>query len=162
MKSTTTRPCGLVGILLAVAACTVITPGAQADVGPPVEIKMAPDTHQAVVGEEYAGTFEVRIFRPGQLLGFEISGEGWTVLSAEFPDEPHDAPIGTLSIPFRAIPADADKAIALSFQYNGRWVRQQYEIGPAYFATAGKPGALVQIPDTLGRPRRLEPCRAPF
>ena len=99
---------GLVGILLAVAACTVAGPNAQADVGPPVEIKMAPDKHEAVAGEEYAGTFEVRIFRPGQLTGFEISGEGWTILSAEFPSEPHGAAAGVLSIPFRAIPSDAD------------------------------------------------------
>ena len=56
-----------------------------------------------------------------------------------------DASAGVVRIPFLAVPADADKPIALSLTYNGRKVRQAYTIGPAYFERAGKPSRSVRI-----------------
>jgi len=121
---------------------------AQADVGAPVEIRMPLDTHQAVSGEVFVGEFEVHVYRPGVLSDFKLRGEGWTVLSVDFPATPYEAPEGVLRIPFRAIPADADAPIGLKLKYNGRFVRQRYSIGPEYFSQRGVPRSAVRIAGT--------------
>jgi len=111
---------------------------ARADVGPPIEIKMPPDTQQAVSGQEYAGTFQVHVYQPGNLADFRILAEGWTVLEFKLPADSFNADVGTVVIPFRAVPSDADQPIGLTFTFNGRRVAQRYEVGPRYFTTAGR------------------------
>ncbi len=123
---------------------------AQGDVGPPVEIKMAADTSAAVPGLEYGGTFEIRLFRPGMIDNVAIGGDGWTVASVDWPDGAVDAVAGVLRVPFRATPSNANSPIKLSFTYNGRKLSRAYEIGPAYFARAGKPLATRRIAETSG------------
>ncbi len=123
---------------------------ARADLAPPVEIRMPADTPPATTGQEYSGVFEVHVFHTGMLADFELTGDGWTVLSVEFPDTPLDFGPGALRIPFRAIPANADNPIRLSSTYNGRRVAKAYEIGPAYFNQAGKPYATRVIAPTSG------------
>ncbi|MCZ6697682.1 MAG: hypothetical protein O7D94_01975, partial [Planctomycetota bacterium] len=128
---------------------TILTTGSvsRADVGPPVEIKMPVDTPQAVAGQVYAGVFRVQVFKGGAVTDFEIAGEGWTVLTMGTPKGPAFVQAGVIEIPFRAIPANPDEPIVLTLRYNGRRVRQAYEIGPAYFDRAGKPYHSARVQD---------------
>ena len=62
MTSTKTRQRRSIGVLLAVAACTVPGPAAWADIGPPVKITMPPDYNQALSGQVYEGVFDTEVF----------------------------------------------------------------------------------------------------
>ncbi len=128
----------------------LVVPSAQGDVGPPVEIKMSADTQPAVSGQEYVGTFEIRLFRSGVIDNVLVDGDGWTLVSVDWPDAAVHSVAGVLRVPFRAIPSNADSPIRLSFNYNGRKLSKAYEIGPAYFDQAGKPFTTRRIADTSG------------
>ncbi len=133
---------------------------ARADVGPPVEIKMSVGSRQAVSNQEYAGAFEVRVFKAGTLADFELYGAGWNMKSVDLPGTPLAARPSVVRIAFTAIPADADRPIGLSLTWNGRRVRQAYEIGPSYFARAGKPYLSARVPGTnatVGEEMRRRP-----
>lgn len=136
-----------------VAISAVTATAARADVGPPVEIKMPADTQQAVSGQEYAGTFQVHVYQPGKLADFRILAEGWTVVEFQPPADAFTADVGTVSIPFRAVPSDADQSIGLTFTFNGRRVSQRYEVGPRYFTTASQGYRSRRIADTAPGPR---------
>ncbi len=128
----------LKGLCLFAASILAFCVPVQADVAPPVEIQMPLDTKQAVPGQEYTGVFEVRVFKAGTLAKFELAGEGWVILSADVPASPTAVEPGVLKVPFRAVPADANKPIGLSLTWNGRRVRKAYEIGPSYFGRGGR------------------------
>jgi len=110
----------------------------RADVGLPIGIKMPSDTPRAVAGREYNGKFLVHVFKAGTLDRFQLAGEGWDVVAFMPPAAPVRAQPGVIEIPFRAIPADADKRIGLTLTYNGQTVHRAYEVGPSAFERARK------------------------
>ncbi len=132
------------GLLLGVALLVAGT-SARADVGPPAVIKMPHDALQATTGVEYAGVFEIHVAKEGVLADFKLEGEGWAVLSCDTPADPGLARVGTLRIPFRAVPQDADQPIRLTCTYDGRRVSTAYEVGPRYFGQVGKGRALRSV-----------------
>ncbi|GMU84061.1 MAG: hypothetical protein AMXMBFR47_39310 [Planctomycetota bacterium] len=137
------RLAGGLDTLLAVALL-VAGPGvAPADIGPPALIRMPVDRTQAVSGQVYDGEFAVEFFSAGTVTGFELVGEGWTTIRLESPTNPLNATPGTIQVPFRALPADADQSVGLRFKFNGRDVQRKFRIGPAAFAGKGKPRLLV-------------------
>jgi hypothetical protein len=93
----------------------------------------------------YAGVFEIHVAKEGVLADFKAEGEGWAVLSFDTPADPGLAQAGTLRIPFRAVPQDADRPIRLSFTYDGRRVSKAYEVGPKYFGRVGKARELQSV-----------------
>ena len=121
-------------------------PQARADEAPPVQIRMPLEKQQAVSGKVYVGVFEVEVYEAGTLADFKLGGEGWTPLSLSATTGAKWMKAGVMRIPFRAIPADADKPLRVSLTYNGRRVTRIFEIGPAYFARAGKPYQLAPVP----------------
>lgn len=125
---------------------------ARGDVGSLVEIRMAAGTVQAVSGQAFQGVFEIRVGRPGTLGDLRIEGEGWTIVSVERAGATGDVTIGTLRIPFVAIPTDADKPIGLSVSYNGRRVSHRFQIGPRCFTDHSNVGSSLRLPNTTGRP----------
>jgi len=116
---------------------------ARADVGPPISIKMPPGRTQAISGVEYHGEFVIVLYERGTFTDVRLVGHGWSTVSIDSP--PTNVPLaaGTLRIPFRAIPMNADEPLALELKFNGRPTRREYRIGPAAFAAKGKPRALV-------------------
>ena len=140
-QSTLTASC-----FLTLSQVLLFAPQSLADVAPPVEIKMALDTREARSGAVYAGAFEVRVFRAGTLADFELVGDGWNITTVELPAATLNVQPGVVRIPFTAIPTDADRPIGLSLTWNGRRVRQAYEIGPAYFSRAGTSHLSVRVP----------------
>ena len=133
------------GLLLG-ALLLVVGTSARADEAPPVEIRMPMEKRQAVSGQAYAGVFEVEVYEAGMLADFKLGGDGWTPLFLNATTAAKWTEPSVLRIPFQAIPTDADKPIRLSLTYNGRRVTRIFEIGPAYFARAGKPYQLVPVP----------------
>jgi hypothetical protein len=123
---------------------------ALATVGPPVKIRMAPDTRQAASGHQFAGAIEIHVGRPGTVDNITIEGEGWTLQQIERPAGPRQMQPGVVRIPFRARPANADKPIRVSLTYEGRRIARTFELGPGYFARAGRPEPLQPIPGTSG------------
>ncbi|MBN2561627.1 MAG: hypothetical protein JXQ75_11925 [Phycisphaerae bacterium] len=138
------------GLLLTVGAVLFVAgTSARADIGPPVEIRMdLNEMRQAASGEQYAGVFEVQVYKAGTLASFKLLGDGWELLSLETPGDPVSVQPGVVRIPFRAVPTNADEPIGLSLTYNGRRVAKSAPVGPAHFAQAGKPYRLVPIPGT--------------
>lgn len=122
---------------------------ARGDVSPPVSIRLPSDRAQAVSGQEYSGEFLVTVHKPGTLSDFRLVGDGWTIVSFDPPATPLQAQPGTIRIPFRATPADADKSIGLQVRFNGRPARHGYHIGPAALAKKGKPGRLTAVAGTM-------------
>lgn len=129
-----------IGFSLLIATCV-----ARADVGPPVTIRLAPETVQAESGRDYFATFEIQVYKPGSISGFKLEGEGWTVIEFDPPADHVEAKAGILRIPFRARPEDANLPIRLSFSFEGRIVSRSYEVGPAFFARRGKAAPAVQV-----------------
>lgn len=127
-------------LVTAVAFCTL----AQADVSPPVRITMPRDTLPAISGNEYSGRFVVEVGEGGVLSNFSITGEGWTVLAAEFPPAGKTEP-GVIHISFRATPTDAEQPIGLRFRHNGRVAKRFFKIGPEQFARAAAPRLAKRI-----------------
>ncbi len=121
-----------------------------ADIGPPVAVKLPANTAVAIAGEEYEGAFEIRVYKPGDLTDFRIEGEGWRVASSTLPTASLRAPVGTISVKFKAIPTNPDEPLGLSLRYNGRLVRTLYEVGPAHAARKAQPRLLTRIPNTSG------------
>jgi len=142
------------------AMCLCCTTTANADMGPPVSIKMPRDRTQAVSGQEYHGEFVVVVYQRGTVSDIRLVGEGWTVVTIDPPAtrEPLDA--GTYRVPFRAVPANADEPLALELNYNGRRVRRQYQIGPTAFANKGKSRLLAATNNLNGR-QGMAPPQAP-
>jgi hypothetical protein len=140
MRRTRTLACGAGAALLVILQASVGP--AWAKVGPPVKIRMPGNSPQAEAKKVYAGVFEVDVARSGTLADFKLEGEGWTILSFDTPADPGLAQVGTLRIPFRAVPQDADRPIRFSFTWDGRRVSKAYEVGPRYFGRAGKARAV--------------------
>ena len=138
---------------LLIAGVLALVSATRADVGPPVEIKMPLDSPQAVSGERYDGVFLLHIHKPGTLNKLRIDGQGWTILSAEFPETPAQVDPGTIAVPFAAIPVDADQPIGLRLRFNGAPARQQYAVGPAHFARRDQPRLLTAVPGST-RPQQ--------
>ncbi|UCE61311.1 MAG: hypothetical protein JSU63_06100, partial [Phycisphaerales bacterium] len=118
----------LLGVILLVAGGS-----ARADVGLPIGIRMPPDTPQAVAGQEYKGKFLVHVFKAGTLDSFQLAGEGWNIVAFTPPAAPVLVQPGVIEIPFRAIPTDTNKRIALTLTYNGQTVHRGYNVGPSAF-----------------------------
>lgn len=135
------------GVLILVSVGVALQ-AARADVGPPVEINIAPDAPPAVAGQEYASEFLVQVYKSGTLTDFRVKGDGWTILSIDAPTTPLNTLPTILSVPFRAIPSDPEKPIGLSVKYDGRRTRQLAHVGPAYLAQASKPKPLMQVRTT--------------
>ena len=134
------------------AMCLAACPQAKADVAPPVEIRMSLDEmSQAVSGEEYAGVFEVHVHRPGRLADFRLMGDGWKPVSLETPGDPISVQPGTMRIPFRAVPSDADEPVGLSLTYNGRRVAKSAALGPKHYARANRPREAIRVDGTCGK-----------
>jgi len=127
-------------MFLAIAAAA-----ARADVAPPVAIKMPRATAKATSGVPYAGTFEIHVFEEGELADFRLEGEGWTITSFDPPADPMRAEVGTITLPFRAVPGDANQPIRLSLTYNGRHVAKAYTLGPKYFDRVGRARPLTSV-----------------
>jgi hypothetical protein len=123
---------------------------ALATVEPPVKVRMPRETQRAVAGQPYSGVFEIHVGQAGTVDDISITGEGWTIQQVDRPAGPRRMHPGVLRIPFRAVPADADRPIRLSLTYEGRRITQTYEIGPAYFNRAGRSRPLERIPGTTG------------
>ncbi|UCE61086.1 MAG: hypothetical protein JSU63_04915 [Phycisphaerales bacterium] len=151
-------------VLLLGAMLLIVGATARADVGPPAVVKMPHDTPQATSGEVYAGVFEIHVFEASVLADFKLEGEGWTILSFDAPVDRGLAEVGTLRVPFRALPQDADRPIRLSFRCDGRRVTKEYELGPKYFGRVGKPRALqstgVRLGDKLSVPVPVDASQA--
>jgi len=113
---------------------------ARADVGPPMKISMPADSLSAKSGVEYRGAFTVDVREAGTLSGFEIHGEGWTILEVDVSSDSVWAEQGVLRIPFRAIPTDANQPLSLTLRYEGRRVTRSLRIGSAAFARRGQRG----------------------
>ena len=145
---------GQIASILAVLIFAAGVETALADVGPPVRIKMSPDTRAATSGAEYTGVFHIHVDRGGTLSDFQLVGQGWSIISLEVPGESVAAQPGLLTLPFRARPTDADQPITLSLTYDGWSVSRSFEVGPAYFDRVSKPRALRRVP-TVAEP--LEP-----
>ncbi len=127
----------------------------RADVAPPIEIKMSPDTRPAVSGQEYAGVLELHLGTDGMLTELSLAGDGWTVLRFDAPALPLRAQSGILRIPFRALPRDADEPIIVSLRFNGFKLSKPIDKGPAYFARRGQVFRAVPVPESeLPRPVR--------
>jgi len=119
---------------------------ARADAGPPVKIRMPRATAMPAVAEqEYAGTIEIEVGREGMVDNFAISGEGWQELSID-PDGPHMLAAGeTLTVQFRALPADAGKRMQFSLRLDGRSVVRSFNLSPERFAQGDRPRALKRL-----------------
>jgi hypothetical protein len=126
------------------------------DVRPPVKITMPRDMVQANSAVEYNGIFEIHVGEAGRLSDFSIAGNGWLLLSAEFPAAGARVSAGVIRVPFRAIPADAEQPIRLSFRYEGRQVRRAFRIGPEQYARAAAPRVARRVGDA-GTPRPTGP-----
>ena len=120
---------------------------ARGDLGPPVRVSMPASTAPAVARQPYAGVFEIQLGRGGTLADLELAGDGWAILELGTPASGTAALAGTVRVPFRATPADADRPLRLTFTYNGRRVSKAYELGPAYFESAGRDHPLVRVAD---------------
>lgn len=147
MKKTGTRhpirPAFTTVYSAAVASLLGCAVAARADVGPPISIKMPPERAQAISGIEYHSEFVIVLYERGMVSDVRLVGHGWSTVSIDSP--PPNVPLdaGTLRIPFRAIPQDANEPIALELKFNGRLTRRQYRVGPSAFAAKGKPRALI-------------------
>ena len=117
----------------------------QADVAPPVKIRMPQDTPIAQRGRVLAGAFEVEIARGGVIDDIRVDGKGWTLDAVERPALPIVAAAGVLRIPFRATPDDPDQPMTLSFTFEGRTISRTYYIGPQAGARRGKDRSAVQV-----------------
>ncbi len=140
----------LIAVVTALALITSGSSQARADVGPRVEIKMPADTKPAISGSVYSGVFEIRVFRPGSVSDIQIAGEGWTILAVEIPEGIATAAAGTIRIPFKAVPTDANKPIGLTLNYDGRRVTKRYSVGPDYFERVSKGFPSISRPGTTG------------
>ncbi|MHC5109405.1 MAG: hypothetical protein ACYTHJ_05960 [Planctomycetota bacterium] len=144
-------------VMLFCAVLLFVVNPASADVAPPVVIKMPRDTLEARSGEVFVGTFEIHVAKPGVLTDFRLDGEGWRVLSFEPPADSQFVQVGTLHVPFQAVPQDANRRIRLSFRYDGRKVSKAYELGPRYFDQVGKARPLMTVEAPLSDAPALPP-----
>ncbi len=117
-------------LLLAILTLTTHT---HATVGPPIEIKMSPETRMAVAGEPYEGTLVIRLFESGTLGDFALSGEGWLFDQVEWPEPWQIFQPGTIEVPFSAQPTDANAPLIIAMTIDGRKVEQRYVVGPNHF-----------------------------
>lgn len=113
--------------------------GAFADIVPPVKISVPPQTQTAVNGEVYNGVFSIEIGKAGVLSDFKIRGNGWTIVSADFPVDGALAGPGEILVPFQAIPTNADAPLALRFRHDGHRVKRSFQFGPAALQHATRP-----------------------
>jgi len=134
----------VVGILFGVAALASGS-AVRADVGLPIGIKMPVDTPPAVAGQEYNGKFLVHVFKAGTLDHFQLGGEGWRVVTFTPPAGPALVQPSVIEIPFRAIPTDVNKRIALTLTYNGQTVHRAYDVGPSVLERGTKPYRLRRL-----------------
>lgn len=111
----------------------------RADVSPPVSIKLPPETKPAADGQEYEGALLIHVGRAGVLSDFTLRGDGWTILSADFPASAESTSPGVLRVPFRAVPADANQPLRVRFRHDGRLVKRSFRVGPAAFERAARP-----------------------
>jgi len=144
MHMTNRRVVG-VATILTISLLPGIRSESRADVGPPVKIGMVPTDGPAVNGMEYRGEFTIDVRESGTLSEVTIRGKGWTVLGFDAPSEPQDVEPGTLFVPFRAIPTDADARITLALRYDGRHVSRSVAVGPAVFARRRYGNATRQV-----------------
>ncbi len=122
----------------------LVSPLAQATVGPPVKITMPADAPPAVAGRPYSGVFEVRVGRAGVIGDFKLKGEGWKLQSFNKSLEGTMVQAGVVKIPFTATPSDVEEPIQLSMRYQGRLVSRSFRLGPEAFARRGKGRPAVQ------------------
>ena len=115
----------------------VLAGSAVADVGPPIKIRMPADTPQAISGRPYEGVLEVDVARPGTITEFTLTSKGWTLQSIGAP-LPIAADVGTVRIPFRALPRAADEPVTLAVTFEGRKASRTLRLGPTAVAARGR------------------------
>lgn len=141
-------------------ALTELAAAALADVRPPVKITLPSEVAQAASGVEYAGALDVSVGLPGLLSDFELIGDGWQILSADFPDRAAEALAGTYRVSYRAIPANADAPLTLRFRHDGRRATRSFEVGPRGFARRAHPHTAQSVGERPALPQTPTPAGA--
>lgn len=138
---------------------------AVADVRPPVRITLVPGGEPAANGQVHEGTFQIEIGIGGILSDFQLRGEGWTIVSAEFPEDGVLAKPGTILVPFQAIPSDADAPLTLRCRHDGHLAKRSLEMGPRAQERLSRPrltrvivpGSTVQPADEMSTDEQGNP-----
>ncbi len=114
-------------------------------VGPPVKIKVPETIQPAISGQEYTATIQVLIGRVGLLDDFALTGEGWTIVESNAPNQ-HQAQAGeAIDLTFKAVPADANRPLRVSLTWNGRRVSRTLRLSQAYFEQMERSGPLQRV-----------------
>lgn len=129
----------------------------QADVGPPVKIRLVPESaHPAVAGMEYQASFEVLAGAHGTINWITVDGAGWENLEVDAADAINVDAGDVLGFQIAGTPGAADQRVRVQVVFDGRPVIKTFDLSPARFARVGKPGRAVGL-DAQGRPGPFQP-----
>ena len=153
--------------LLATAVALFGAVGAQADVGPPVHVRILGAPRAAEPGVPFTGQLQITTGAPLLLDGLKFSGAGWDQLSLAVGQKASVEKSRPLVVDFSVVTEDPEQDLVLSFMVDGYPVTRQFDLSPATIDRLLKPGALVPVKPTGNVPpltdeTRVSPLPTPF
>lgn len=94
---------------------------------------------------EYEGVIELTAGRTATIDSLRLHGDGWEILSVDPAGVVRLEAGETATVSYRAIPANADNDVHLSFNFDGAPYSKRFNIGPARMSRLGKPSPATRM-----------------
>jgi hypothetical protein len=118
-----------------------------ANVGPPVRVSLIGEPRAAVALNSFAGTIRIETGPKASLTDFSLSGTGWRIARLNAPVTAALAPNGELAVDFEAVPNDPGQPLVLTFLWNGKPVKQSFDLSADHALRLARPGRATPLPE---------------